>query len=152
MIPWEVLFDLCFCAWLLLSLNLRHPRTSLGDCENRSRSRPLRRKWPGALPCPPPGALPLRGPHPVLLFMYMCTCRTVGNGTQKKDYLQVDTLKLLVVLLQLSLVLVESGKVILNPILQLERLELAAHGRDERLLGVGQLGGHGGGHTQLMVK
>ena len=55
------LFDWCFCAWLPPSLYLRDPRASLGDCEDRSRSRPLRRKWSGASLR---GALPLRGPHP----------------------------------------------------------------------------------------
>ena len=35
---------------------------SLGDCEDRSRSRPLRRKWSGASPRPPPWGSPLRGP------------------------------------------------------------------------------------------
>ena len=55
------LFDWCFCAWLPPSLYLRDPRASLGDCEDRSRSRPLRRKWSGASPRPP-----LRGPHPLL--------------------------------------------------------------------------------------
>jgi hypothetical protein len=48
--------------------------------------------------------------------------------------LEVDILQLLVVLLQLSLVLVESGEVVLDPLLQLEGLELATHGGDEAVL------------------
>ena len=60
------LFDWCFCAWLPPSLCLRNPRASLGDCEDRSHSRPLRRKWSEASPRPLRGALPLRGPHPSL--------------------------------------------------------------------------------------
>ena len=60
------LFDWCYCAWLPPSLYLRGPRASLGDCEDRSRSRPLRRKWSGASPRPLRGALPLRRPHPYI--------------------------------------------------------------------------------------
>ena len=52
------LFDWCFCAWLPPSLYLRYPRASLGDCEDRSRRRPLRRKWSGASPRPPSGTTP----------------------------------------------------------------------------------------------
>ena len=62
------LFDWCFCAWLPPSLYLRDPRASLGDCEDRSRSRPLRRKWSGASPRPPSGGSPLAGTTPLLVF------------------------------------------------------------------------------------
>ena len=66
------LIDWCFCAWLPPSLYLRDPRASLRDCEDRSHSRPLQRKWSGVMPRPPPGALPLRGPPPSLhLFYYV---------------------------------------------------------------------------------
>ena len=43
---------LVFCAWLSPYLYLRDPHASLGDCEDRSHSRPLRKKWSEALPCP----------------------------------------------------------------------------------------------------
>ena len=55
------LFDWCFCAWLPPSLYLRDPRASLGDCEDRSHSRPLQRKWSGVSPRPPSGGSPLAG-------------------------------------------------------------------------------------------
>ena len=68
------LFDWCFCAWLPPSLYLRDPRASLGDCEDRSRSRPLRTKWSGASPRPPSGGSPLAGTTPPtsLLWGYAC--------------------------------------------------------------------------------
>ena len=65
------LFYWCFCAWLPPSLYLRDPRASLGDCEDRSRSRPLRRKWSGASPRPPLGGSPLVGTTPLLLYIYI---------------------------------------------------------------------------------
>ena len=62
------------------------------------------------------------------ILVYTCTLQYMYR------YLEVDILQLLVVLLQLSLVLVESGEVVLDPLLQLEGLELATHGRDEAVL------------------
>ena len=59
------LFDWCFCAWLPPSLYLRDPRASLGDCEDRSRSRPLRRKWLGVPPPPLSGGLSPCGTTPL---------------------------------------------------------------------------------------
>ena len=76
-----LLFDWCFCAWLPPSLYLRDPRASLGDCEDRSRSRPLRRKWSGASPRPPSGGSPLAGTPP-LYHRY----QPVGRG-QHTNYL-----------------------------------------------------------------
>ena len=60
--------------WCLSMATLQTPHANLRDCEDRSRSRPLRRKWLGVLPWPPPGGSSLVGntPLPPLTISVRC--------------------------------------------------------------------------------
>ena len=67
-------------------------------------------------------------------------------------YLVEGGLQLLVLLLQLGLVVVESGKVVLEAAGQLLGLQLATDGAHQGLLGHDELAGQGRGGRQLVVE